>query len=228
MLAQGFAGITGHNWCAHFKCSSVPGSWCSNSKQPLFPTPAEWLSLKDQCTCSSTWIYSPWHLVDAARNSQSIVIKIVFQIRLLKRITAIIQRCWQAWINIWHPHIALIVIEMPTFHVRHLIARLYREGQSHYFSSADGEVEKQEVKWPVQNWTSWVWSRTQSLDRRGNSWGLSLWEGWLRLGLPETALREVPEVDSQHHVSINNGRIKFKLLRAVAAVSRGASSTSGP
>lgn len=48
--------------------------------------------------------------------------------------------------NIWHPHIALMVIQMPEFHVRHLIATLYREGQSHYSGFADGEVEKQELK----------------------------------------------------------------------------------
>lgn len=36
---------------------------------------------------------------------------------------------------------------MPRFHMRHLIATLYREGQSHYSGLADGEVEKHlEVK----------------------------------------------------------------------------------
>lgn len=40
-----------------------------------------------------------------------------------------------------------------------------------------------------------------------------------RVGLPETTVREVPEMDSPHHDIINNGRIKFKLLLVVAAVS---------
>lgn len=39
-----------------------------------------------------------------------------------------------------------------------------------------------------------------------------------RVGLPETTLREVPEMDSQHHSMINNGRIEFKLLLVVTAV----------
>ena len=40
----------------------------------------------------------------------------------------------------------LMAIEMPNFHVRHLNARLYKEGQNRYSSFADGEAEKPEVK----------------------------------------------------------------------------------
>lgn len=42
--------------------------------------------------------------------------------------------------------------------------------------------------------------------------------------LPETMLREVPGMDSQHQDIINSGRIKFRLLLRAAAVSGVASS----
>lgn len=56
--------------------------------------------------------------------------------------------------DIWHPHITSDSNRNACFHVGRLSARLYKEGQCCCSSFADGEVEKQDLKWLVQNLTT--------------------------------------------------------------------------